>query len=110
MPYDAGLAARLKEVTADMPDMVEQKMFGGIGYMLGGNMCVGIYKDLLVLRLGIDGARQILAEPHARPMDITGRVMKGWAMIAPEGLERDSELAHYVGKARDFVKTLPAKT
>jgi TfoX/Sxy family transcriptional regulator of competence genes len=110
MPYDAGLAARLADVTADMPDMVEQKMFGGIGYMLGGNMCVGIYKDFLILRLGEEGARQVLAEPHASPMDITGRVMKGWAKIAPEGIAEDAELARYVAKARDFVATLPAKT
>ena len=84
-------------------------MFGGIGWMLNGNMCVGIYKEWLIIRVGVDVAEQVLKEPYAKPMDITGKAMKGWAMIFPEGIEDDSELNRYVNLAIAFVTSLPAK-
>ena len=109
MPYDLGLAERLNEVTADIPHMEPVKMFGGIGHMLNGNMCVGIYKDFLVLRLGKDKAGPILALPHTKPMDLTGKVMNGWVMVAPDGYEDQTDLEHFVDEAVAFVKTLPPK-
>jgi TfoX/Sxy family transcriptional regulator of competence genes len=109
MPYDPGLAERLEEVLADHFNMEEKKMFGGIGWMLNGNMCVGIYKDWLVIRIGVEAAEKVLKEPNTKPMDITGKAMKGWAMIFPEGLEDDSDLNRFIQLAIDFVTTLPAK-
>ena len=109
MPYDPGLAERLEEVLSDRPYMEEKKMFGGIGWMLNGNMCAGIYKEWLVIRVGVDVAEKVLREPYAKPMDITGKAMKGWAMIFPEGIEDDSELNRYVNLAIAFVTSLPAK-
>ena len=109
MPYDLGLAERLDEVTVDISNMGPIKMFGGIGHMLNGNMCVGIYKDFLVLRLGPDRVDAILAMPHTKPMDLTGKVMKGWVMMAPDGYEDQTDLEHFVGEAVAFVKTLPPK-
>lgn len=109
MPYDPGLAERLADMLTNRSGMEEKKMFGGIGWMLNGNMCVGVYKEWLVIRVGIDAAENILIEPHVKPMDITGKVMKGWAMIFPEGIEDDSELIRYVDLASNFVNTLPAK-
>ncbi|MGV7221925.1 MAG: TfoX/Sxy family protein [Nitrospinales bacterium] len=109
MPYDPGLAERLEEVLSERPYMEEKKMFGGIGWMLNGNMCVGVYKDLLVIRIGVEAAKKVLEEANTKPMDITGKAMKGWAMIFPEGLEDDSNFIRFTQLAIDFVSTLPAK-
>lgn len=109
MPYDPGLDARLEELLESHPLMQRKKMFGGIVWMMQGNMCVGVYKDWLILRVGPEMAEKICAQECAKPMDITGKVMKGWAMIAPEGIESEEDLTHYVDIAMDFVKTLPEK-
>ena len=84
-------------------------MFGGFGYLLNGNMCVGIHKDTLIIRVGLERAGQVLNEPHVRPMDLTGRVMKGWATVEPDALSADADLLRYCQYALDFVKTLPPK-
>ena len=109
MAFDPGLAERLSALCADWPGAEETRMFGGFGYLLNGNLCVGIYKDMLVVRVGTETARALMAEDHVRPFDITGKVMKAWAMIEPAGLADDAELARYVGLAHDFVYGLPAK-
>ena len=109
MAYDEGLAERLAEGMAGQPGLIETRMFGGFGYLLNGNMCVGIHKDTLIIRVGLERAAQILSKPHVRPMDLTGRVMKGWAMVEPEAMSEDAELLRYCQYALDFVKTLPAK-
>jgi TfoX/Sxy family transcriptional regulator of competence genes len=109
MPYDPGLAERLEEVLSEHPYMTEKKMFGGIGWMLNGNMCVGVFKEWLIIRIGVDVAEKVLKEPHTKPMDFTGKAMKGWAMVFPEGVEDDSELNRFTQMAIDFVATLPAK-
>lgn len=109
MSYDPGLAARLAEVLAGHDGMLEKKMFGGIGWLLNGHMCVGIYKTLLVLRVGVEVAEVLLKHPHVKEMDITGKVMKGWAMVTPKGYASDEALADYVACAVRFVETLPPK-
>ncbi len=108
MPYDPGLAERLKEVL-DHSVLDEISMFGGLGYLLNGNLCVGIYKEFLILRVGVETAQKILQEPHVLPMDITGTAMVGWAKIAPQGIVEDEDLERYCNLAVDFVSTLPAK-
>jgi len=109
MPYDPGLADRLREILCEVPNLIETKMFGGIVYLLYGNMSVGVYKDLLILRVGEIGARALLKEAHVRAMDITGRPMKGWVMVAPEGIEDDDMLCRYLHLSLDFVEKLPPK-
>lgn len=84
-------------------------MFGGIGFLLNGNICCGAWKEFLILRLGEDAARQVLGEPHARPFDITGRPMRGWAMIEPAGWQDDARLRRWVAWAVEFTSALPAK-
>ncbi|MGE4170507.1 MAG: TfoX/Sxy family protein [Candidatus Margulisiibacteriota bacterium] len=112
LPYDPGLAERLKDLLGGRPDMMEKKMFGGIGWMLGGNMCVGVYKEWLIVRVG-EGLKDLLNNPtlnaHAKAMDITGKPMKGWGMVAPEGVAEDDQLAEWTQRAIDFVQTLPVK-
>lgn len=109
MPYDPGLAERLADIVGDRSGMEEKKMFGGIGWMLNGNMCVGVYKDWLIIRIGEQQAEKALRQKHVRPMDITGKPMKGWLMVAPKGYESDRSLGGFVGQAITFVATLPHK-
>ncbi len=109
MAYDPGLAQRLEELLEGKIDFEQRKMFGGIGWLLNGNMCVGVYQDWLIARVGQEAAVKLFLEPHAKPMDITGKPMKGWAMISSEGLVEDADLTHYVELAIQFVAILPVK-
>lgn len=108
MPYDSGLAERLADIIGGRPGMEEKKMFGGIGWLLNGNMCVGVYKDWLIIRAGEDAAA-LVREKHVQHMDITGKPMKGWAMVAPKGYEDDKALKRFVGLAVKFASSLPSK-
>lgn len=114
MPYDPGLAERLERVMtsrfAHIGGLTETRMFGGFGYMLGGNMCLGIHKDTLIVRVGVETAETLVQEDHVRPMDLTGKVMKGWATIEPEAMADDGALERYCGFAIRFVSALPEKT
>ena len=107
--YDTGLAACLDDIIADMLEMKVTRIFGGYGFLMNGHMCAGIWKDMLVIRIGTDGWKTISDEPHVRPMDLTGRVMKGWTMIAPEGVTEDSDLQRHVDMAIMFCAALPPK-
>jgi len=107
--YDPGLAARLDEMMMGMIEMEATHLFGGYGFLMNGHMCVGIWNDMLVIRIGTDGWDVISEEPHVRPMDLTGKVMRGWAMIAPEGVAEDADLKRYVDMAILFCAALPPK-
>ncbi|MBT9586265.1 TfoX/Sxy family protein [bacterium] len=109
MPFDAGLACRLQAMFGHLPELVETRMFGGFGYLHQGNMCVGIYYDSLILRVGVAAAESLGREEHVGPMDITGKPMKGWVKVAAEGTTEDDALARYCRYALNFVATLPAK-
>jgi TfoX/Sxy family transcriptional regulator of competence genes len=113
MAFDQGLAARLEEIiTRDfvhIGGLVETRMFGGFGYLLNGNMCVGIHKDTLIIRVGVDTAEKLIGEDNVRPMDLTGRVMKGWATVEPGAMEDDDDLARFCDHAIAFVSDLPPK-
>jgi TfoX/Sxy family transcriptional regulator of competence genes len=84
-------------------------MFGGICHLLQGNMFCVVYKDFLILRLGEEKATKALESTFVKPFDITGKPMKGWVMVAQEGLTADHELEAWLNQAREFVETLPAK-
>ena len=109
MPYDLRLAERLETVLKGRRGFEQKRMFGGIGWMLNGNMCVGIYKDWLITRVGQVAGAKISKEKHAKPMDITGKPMKGWVMIHPKGVESDDNLRRHTDLAIEFVTTLPHK-
>ena len=87
----------------------EKNMFGGIAYLVHGNMCCGIWKNLLVVRLSVNEAMTELKKPHVRVMDITGKPMKGWLFVEPEGYKENADLFSWVGKAFSFASSLPAK-
>jgi hypothetical protein len=106
---DPKLVARLAMLLAGRKGVVPRKMFGGSCFMLNGNMCVGVHKDQLIVRAGEEQAAAFLDRAHVRRMDITGKPMKGWLMIAPAGTARAADLRRYVDAAFEFVATLPAK-
>ena len=109
MAYDKHLAQRVRPLFARRLGCTEKKMFGGVGFLLYGNMCVGVWQEFLIVRCGKDEYEAALAKPNARPFDITGKPMSGWVMVEPEGIARDEDLAAWVDLAIDYVKTLPAK-
>jgi hypothetical protein len=109
MASDPKLVARLEALLAGRPGVTPRTMFGGVAYMLNGNMCVGVHKRWLIIRAGERRAVPLLERAHVRPMDVTGKPMKGWIMIGPEGVKRGTDLARYVDAAIEFVSTLPPK-
>ncbi len=109
MAYDETLAARIREVFERQPDVEEKKMFGGVGFLLNGNMLVGIWKENLIARIGPAAYAQALAEPFVVEFDITGRSMQGWVMVEPEGVDEDDDLKNWIGRAVEFVQRLPRK-
>ncbi len=109
MAYDETLAARLHEVLADRTDVSERKMFGGLAMMVAGNMAVGIVEDRLMVRVGPNAYENALDEPHARPMDFTGRPMKGFLFVDTPGIEQDEDLRRWAARGVEFALTLPPK-
>jgi hypothetical protein len=108
MAYDSTLADRLRDALVDVTAH-EKKMFGGIAFMVRGNMCVGVVGDDLCARVGVDAYPDLLAKPGARPMDFTKRPMKGWLFVDPSGFESDAALRGWVEACKAFNTTLPAK-
>ena len=109
MAYDEQLEVRLRALIAQRKDFHGQKMFGGLGFLLRGHMCFGIWKDSLILRLGDEQGRVALKKKNVRPFDITGRTMKGWVLVDPAGFKTDRALEQWVALAIDFVSKLPRK-
>jgi TfoX/Sxy family transcriptional regulator of competence genes len=109
MAYDQPLAERIQALIGQRRGVTEKRMFGGLAFLLNGNMCCGVMKDRIMLRLGPEGVAAALREPHTEPMDFTGRPMKGMVYVVPEGYENDSELEKWIETAVRFAKTLPPK-
>lgn len=109
MAYDETVAARLRDIFNDRDDVVEKKMFGGIAFMMRGNMCCGVVRDELMARVGADQHDEALARPHARVMDFTGKPMKGFIYVAPEGFATKKDLQGWVKMCERYVNSLPEK-
>ena len=105
MAYDEKLAERLRKIFATHPAAAEKKMFGGLAMMVHGNMCCGVVGSDLMVRVGADGYEEALSQPHARPMDFTGRPMKGFVFVDGAGIATDANLEAWVKRALDFVLT-----
>ena len=108
MTYDERLAARVRALLASRADIGERKMFGGLTFMVGGNMCCGVNGDELIVRLDPGREDEALARPHARPMDLTGRRMRGFITVHPDGLT-GSQLDRWVHEAVARAESLPPK-
>lgn len=109
MAFDVQLADRVRLAFKRRRNFVEKKLFGGLGFLLSGNMCCAVWKDLLILRLGADQYEDALAEPHVREFDITGRPMTGWVIVEPDGIADDQQLREWLDRAYHFCRTLAPK-
>src|ERR1700704_7133599 len=96
MAYSEALAERIRNVLARKKNIEEKKMFGGIGFLLNGNMLVGVWKNSMIVRVGPDGYDDALLEAHVKEFDLTGKPMKGWVLVEPEGVEGDERLRGWI--------------
>ena len=109
MAYDEVLADRIRELISGAPDVGERKMFGGLAFMVRGNMACGPVGDILMVRVGPDEYEQALKRPHAREMTFTGRPMKGFVELPVSALGDDELLADWVDLGVDYALSLPPK-
>ena len=110
MAYDEDLANRLRDLLADEDAVTEKKMFGGLAFLLHGNMAVSASRTGgLLTRIDPADTASSLARPHVSQMEMGGRKMDGWVIVAPEGLKTKRDVADWVRRSVAFVKTLPAK-
>ena len=99
MAFSEALAERIRQALARRKNIVERKMFGGVGFLLNGNLLVGVWKDSLFVRLGPDQAEEAILEPHVKNFDDIGRPMKGRVLVEPEGVEDDDQLEDWIQQA-----------
>ena len=109
MAFSEELAERIRIALARKKNIEQKKMFGGVGFLLNGNLLVGVWKESLVVRLGEEEGEEALKEPHVKEFDITGRPMRNWVLVGPEGVQDDEQLSAWIGRAVKFVGALPAK-
>jgi TfoX/Sxy family transcriptional regulator of competence genes len=109
MAFSEALAGRIRQQLARRKNVEEKKIFGGVGFLLNGNMLVGVWKDSLIARLGPEQSDEALKESHVKEFDVTGRAMKGWVLVAPAGVRGDDQLSGWIQRAVTFVGWLPAK-
>jgi TfoX/Sxy family transcriptional regulator of competence genes len=110
MPYDQNLAERIRSVLKEPPTIVEKKMFGGVGFILNGNLACGVQGDDLIVRVGLENNDTALSQSHVRPfMPVPGKPMAGWILVAPEGTFTDQELEKWVRAGYEYASVLPEK-
>ena len=108
MAYDETLAERVRDRLAGVPGVTDKRMFGGLAFLTDGRMTVGITGDDLMVRIGPDAAADALTQPGTRLMEMGGRQMRGWVRV--DGAELDDDvLESWLGRAREYVLTLPPK-
>ena len=108
MAFDEKLAGRIRSAVAELEGIEEKKMFGGIAFLLRGNMLVGVHKEALIARIAPEDTDAALKDKHARIFDLTGRPMRAWIMVKRDGVE-GARLLTWIARAVAFVRTLPAK-
>lgn len=109
MAHDTELEARVDLLSLYWPGLAKKKMFGGVGYLMNGNMAFGIWKHSLVVRCGPEAYPRYLAMPGVSEFDVTGRPMSGWLLVAPDVFAGEVDLQAWLERGRDFAATLPAK-
>ena len=110
MAYDEDLANRLRELVANEQGVTEKKMFGGLAFLINGNMSVSASgQGGLLLRVDPEETDRLLAQPHAQPFEMRGRAMDGWLRVAPEGLGTKRELERWVKRGVAYARSLPSK-
>jgi TfoX/Sxy family transcriptional regulator of competence genes len=109
MAYNEALADRIRERLRNHSGITERKMFGGIAFMVNGNMVCGIVRDELMVRVGAANHDEALGRPHARPMDFTGRPMKGMVFVAPAGFSGEDDLRSWIELGLNYAASLPPR-
>jgi TfoX/Sxy family transcriptional regulator of competence genes len=109
MAYSTALSERVRRALGARRGLTEKKMFGGLGFLLRGNLCVAVWQADLIARLGPEEAEAALAEPGVRPFDVTGRPMRGWVLVDAEVVDSDEALGRWIERALEFAARLPAK-
>jgi TfoX N-terminal domain len=109
MAFDERLAERIRASLGRRKDIIEKKMFGGIAFLLNGNMCVGVQQSALIVRLAPEETDAALSQPHTRLFDLTGRPMKGWILVEAAGVKTAATLDKWVQVAATYAGSLPAK-
>jgi len=109
MVYNEKMDKKLEEIISEWSNSTKQKMFGGTGYLINGNMVAGIHKDFYILRLGEKNTSNALKLPEIELFNMTGRAMKGWIMAEETAFTNKNDLAKWLTKAKQFVDTLPIK-
>ncbi len=109
MAYDEVLAGQIRVILIAEPGYLEKKMFGGIGFMLDGNLACGVIGDVMIVRVGPDGYASALEEAHVSVFDFTGRPMTGWVKVAPAGIQTEMSLLRWVRKGSEYARSLPPK-
>ena len=108
MAFDESLAERIRDALADVGGVTDKRMFGGVTFMVEGNMAVGVMGDDLIVRLGEQAAESALAEPGTRVFDFTGRPMRNWVVVDGDRLD-DESLTRWLRAGLDFASSLPPK-
>jgi TfoX/Sxy family transcriptional regulator of competence genes len=109
MAYNIDLEQRIDKMLNRLGSITKQKMFGGIGYLLNGNMCFGIHKEYLVIRTTPEKAAELMKSEDTAPFDITGRPMKGWVLVSPDAVETEDQLMEMLQIGASFAQKLPRK-
>lgn len=109
MPYNTDLEEHIAEAVAGWRGMEKKKMFGGLCYLVNGNMCFGVWKDFLIVRMAAETAREKLKGKGVRQFDITGKPMKGWVMVDKSAWGKNKELINWLDIGKSHALTLPAK-
>ncbi|HEX9795103.1 MAG TPA: TfoX/Sxy family protein [Planctomycetota bacterium] len=109
MAFDEAIAARLRAALARRRGIEERRMFGGLAFLAGGHMACGVVDAKLMVRVGPDGHADALRQPHARPMDFTGKPLRGFVYVEAPGFAADADLEAWIARALEFVRALPPK-
>jgi len=110
MAYDAELADRIRELVADVPSLTEQRMFGGLAFLVGGNMAIAASgQGGLLVRVDPDDSEALVAKASARPFEMRGRSMRGWLRVDAEDVRTKKALASWVERGVAYARALPAK-
>jgi hypothetical protein len=109
MAFDERLAERIRKRLGKRKELAEKKMFGGVAFLLNGNMCVGVHKQDLIVRLDPEDTDSALTEPDTRVFDLSGRPMKGWILVESGGLKDEKTLGKWISISVDYALSLPKK-
>ena len=108
MAYNLKLAERIRSELGGIP-FVEKKMFGGVGFLVHGNMACGVYKEDMIVRINPEKHNALLKKAHVKPFDISGKPMKGWLLVKLDGCKTKKQLGAWIKEGVEFALTLPTK-